>query len=67
MNGVARRHAKTAQDMFPGYHVRAITNGAHVTTWMHPKIAELLQNILPHWASEPVTLLKAGEVSGESL
>jgi len=67
VNGVANRHAKTAQDMFPEHHVRAITNGAHVRTWMHPRIAELLQTILPHLATEPVSLVKADEVSSEAL
>ena len=67
VNGVALRHAQTAQNMFPGHRVRAITNGAHVPTWMHPKIAAVLQTHLPHWAHEPVSLLRADEVSGESL
>jgi starch phosphorylase len=67
VNGVARRHAQTAQNMFPGYHVRAITNGAHVPTWMHPRIAELFQDLLPQWASEPVSLFRANEVSEELL
>jgi starch phosphorylase len=67
VNGVARRHAETAQSMFPGYEVRAITNGAHAPTWMHHRIADVVRSLLPHWAREPVNLLKVGEVSGESL
>jgi starch phosphorylase len=67
VNGVALRHAETAQNMFPGYRVRAITNGAHVPTWLHPKIAAVVQTCVPHWAREPVSLVKADEISGESL
>jgi starch phosphorylase len=67
VNGVAQRHAQTAQNMFPGYKVRAITNGAHVPTWMHAGIAAVLQQHLPHWAREPVSLLKADDVSAEAL
>jgi glycogen phosphorylase len=67
VNGVAQRHARTAQNMFPGYKVRAITNGAHVPTWMHAGIAAVLQQHLPHWAREPVSLLKADDISGEAL
>jgi starch phosphorylase len=67
VNGVALRHAQTAQNMFPGYRVRAITNGAHVPTWMHPKIAAVVQTRLRDWAREPVSLVRADEVSGESL
>jgi starch phosphorylase len=67
VNGVAVRHAQTAQNMFPGYRVRAITNGAHIPTWMHPKIAGVVQKRLPEWAREPVSLVRSDEVSGESL
>src|SRR6266850_1620379 len=49
----------TAQTMFPAHRVRAITNGAHVPTWMHPRIAAVVQTRLPHWDREPVSLLKA--------
>ena len=67
VNGVAKRHAETAQSMFPGYRVRAITNGAHVPTWMHAAIADVVQDYLPHWAREPVSLLKVDDVSAEAL
>jgi len=67
VNGVARRHAQTAQNMFPGYQVRAVTNGAHVPTWMHPAIAEVVQKVLPHWAREPVSLVNVDEVPADSL
>jgi len=49
VNGVALRHAETAQNMFPGHRVRAITNGAHLPTWMHPRIAAVVERQLPHW------------------
>jgi starch phosphorylase len=67
VNGVALRHAETAQSMFPGHRVRAITNGAHVPTWMHCNIATVLEKHLPHWASEPVSLLRTDEINAESL
>jgi starch phosphorylase len=53
--------------LFPGHRVRAITNGAHVPTWMHPRIAAVVEKHLPHWASEPVSLLRAEEIDGELL
>jgi glycogen phosphorylase len=67
VNGVALRHAETAQNMFPGHRVRAITNGAHVPTWMHGKIATVVEKHLPHWASEPVSLLRVDDINAESL
>ena len=42
VNGVAQRHAITAREMFPGFDVRAVTNGVHVGTWAHPAFADAL-------------------------
>jgi glycogen phosphorylase len=67
VNGVALRHAQTAQNMFPGYRVRAVTNGAHVPTWMHPRIGAVVQTRLREWAREPVSLVRADEISAEAL
>jgi len=67
VNGVAQRHGETAQNMFPDYQVRAITNGAHVPTWMHAAVAAVLEDYLPHWAREPVSLPNPDEVSGDAL
>ena len=67
INGVARRHAETTRRAFPGYQVRAITNGVHAPTWTHPSLARLYQAQSPNWAHEPEVLaladqLKDGEV-----
>ncbi len=67
VNGVALRHAETAQNMFPGYRVRAITNGAHVPTWMHARIAAVVQARLADWAREPVSLVKADDLPEDLL
>jgi starch phosphorylase len=67
VNGVARKHAETAQSMFPEYPVRAVTNGAHGPTWTHPRIAALVESVAPHWVSEPVSLVKADEIDAKAL
>ncbi len=59
VNGVARRHVRTAEDMFPGYRIRAITNGIHVGTWAHDAFARLYQQNLPKWQHEPEILVHA--------
>jgi starch phosphorylase len=42
VNGVAMQHGKVSQEMFPAYHVEAITNGVHAATWIgHPLQATL--------------------------
>lgn len=56
VNGVAARHAETTRNMFPGYHIHAVTNGAHVPTWTHPAFARLFQSITPEWAHDPDVL-----------
>lgn len=62
VNGVAIRHAETSSRMFPGYHVRAVTNGVHPATWTHDAFAKLYDAYIPGWCHEPETLLRADHV-----
>lgn len=59
VNGVAKRHAETSRRMFPGYHVTAITNGVHPSTWTHPALARLYDKQMPGWRFEPELLMRA--------
>jgi len=59
VNGVAERHAEVSRKMFPGYHVKAITNGVHPFTWTSPSFARLYDRHIPSWCHEPVLLLRA--------
>jgi starch phosphorylase len=67
VNGVAQRHAETTRQMFPGYDVRAITNGVHVATWAHASFARLFQASLPNWAHEPEVLARADQIPDEAI
>lgn len=67
INGVSERHAETTSRLFPGYRVRAITNGVHAPTWTHASFARLYQTHLPHWAHEPEVLARADQLSDESI
>jgi glycogen phosphorylase len=62
VNGVATRHAETTARMFPGYRIRAVTNGVHTPTWAHPAFAELFSEHEPSWAYEPETFLRFDEL-----
>jgi starch phosphorylase len=53
--------------MFPEFKINTITNGAHVRTWMHPALFNLLKNLVPHWGHEPEDLLKADQVAPDAL
>ncbi len=63
INGVARRHVQTAEIMFPGYKIHAVTNGIHVGTWTHPSFARLYQARFPHWSHEPEVLVQADQIA----
>jgi glycogen phosphorylase len=67
VNGVSQRHAETASRMYPGYHVRAITNGVHPATWTHPSFARLYQARFPHWAIEPEVLARAHQIANDAI
>jgi len=59
VNGVAKRHAEVSRSMFPGYSVRAITNGVHPSNWTAPGFARLYDKHLPGWCHEPELLVRA--------
>ena len=67
VNGVAQRHAITAREMFPGFDVRAVTNGVHVGTWAHPAVASLYQAHYPQWSHEPEVLVRADRLPDAEL
>jgi len=59
VNGVAKRHAEVSRRMFPGYRVRAITNGVHPHTWASIPFRKLYDAHLPGWCHEPEQLVRA--------
>jgi glycogen phosphorylase len=67
VNGVSKTHAQTTAKMFPGYDVRAITNGVHAATWTHASFARLYDAALPQWALEPEVLERADQLSDEAI
>lgn len=56
VNGVAKRHGEVSRDMFPGYHIDAITNGVHAATWISRPFKELFDRKIPGWSSDPFSL-----------
>jgi starch phosphorylase len=67
VNGVAVRHAETAQSMFPGYRIRAITNGIHPQTWAHPAFERLFDAHFSSWEYEPEILVRADQLADEAV
>ena len=67
VNGVARRHAETTRQLFPGYRIRDITNGAHAPTWTHPGFARLYEAVAPQWGLEPGVMVRADQLADEAV
>ena len=62
VNGVARRHAEVSAQMFPGYQVRAITNGVHPFTWTAESFRQLYDRYVPGWCHEPELLTRVDRI-----
>jgi len=62
VNGVARRHAQVSRRMFPGYEVRAVTNGVHPSTWTSPGFAALYDRYMSGWRHDPQLLTRADQI-----
>ncbi|MGN2243249.1 alpha-glucan family phosphorylase [Frateuria sp. GZRR33] len=58
VNGVAVRHAEVTTRMFPGYDVRAVTNGVYLPDWVHPAFAALYDRSSACWVHDPETLAR---------
>lgn len=67
VNGVARRHAETTEQMFPGYRIHAVTNGIHVGTWAHTAFAQLYSGKFPQWQHEPEVLVRALQLADDEI
>ena len=67
INGVAQRHAETSRRLFPGYHIRAITNGVHPHTWASPEFSSLYDEYVKGWCHEPELLVRADRIPDEAV
>jgi starch phosphorylase len=62
VNGVAKKHGEVSQQMFPGYHIHAITNGVHTFTWTCDDMARLFDRYIPGWAHEPELFVRSSDI-----
>jgi starch phosphorylase len=67
VNGVTKAHMAYSEKLFPGHHVRAVTNGVHSYTWTCPHFRELFDKHIRGWANEPELLVRADEISNEDV
>ncbi|MDP6869633.1 MAG: alpha-glucan family phosphorylase [Candidatus Poseidoniaceae archaeon] len=67
VNAVSNLNAWVASSMFADQHIAPITNGVHHLTWTSPAMAELFDDYLPGWKSEPAKLAHAGKIPMDAL
>jgi starch phosphorylase len=67
VNGVAKRHAEVSSRMYPGYQVRAITNGVHPHHWSAQSFRALYDRYVPGWCHEPELLLRVNGIPDEAI
>ena len=56
INGVAKRHAEVAREMFDGYTIDSITNGIHLATWTTEPFGSLFDRHIPAWREDSASL-----------
>lgn len=67
INGVATRHAETTTRMFPEYEIRAITNGIHVPSWIHPAFSDLFNRHSHEWGYSPEIMVRFDQLPGADI
>ena len=67
VNGVAVRHAEVATRLFPGYDIRAVTNGVYLPDWVHPAFADLFNRCSECWVHDPETLARFDQIADEDV
>jgi glycogen phosphorylase len=67
VNGVSRRDAQTTRQFFPGYRIRAITNGVHTESWSHRAFARIFNAHFPHWPHDPDVLAAADRLPDDEI
>ena len=67
VNGVAKRHADVASQMFARHSVDAITNGVHVPTWTSKPFADLFDRYVPGWPKDSFSLRHAVRIPPDEI
>ena len=67
VNGVTNAHMEYSKNLFPGYHLRAITNGVHPYTWTCQPFRDLFDKHIPGWANEPELLVRVDEIPHQKI
>ncbi len=66
-NGVAMQHGKVSREMFPEFHIDAITNGVHAPTWVSEPLQDMFDELLPAWRRDNLYLRNVIDVPTEAI
>ncbi|MEE2858197.1 MAG: alpha-glucan family phosphorylase, partial [Candidatus Neomarinimicrobiota bacterium] len=66
-NGVSELHGKVAQNQFPDFTIKHITNGVYHPYWLGKSFKDLFDEKLSGWRTKPELLLKLHGISNEEL
>ncbi|WP_241233601.1 alpha-glucan family phosphorylase [Altericroceibacterium xinjiangense] len=66
-NAVSCRHAETAQEMYPGVTIHAVTNGVHLGRWTAPAMADVFDRDAPGWRTDPDCLRRIAGIEPEEV
>jgi len=66
-NGVSKLHGKVAQNQFPDFIIKHITNGVYHPYWIGKSFKGLFDEKLNGWRTKPELLLKLHGISNEEL
>jgi starch phosphorylase len=67
INGVTKAHTEYSKSLFPGHHIRAVTNGVHSYTWTCRYFRELFDRYIPGWANEPELLVRVDGIPNDEI
>ncbi len=67
VNGVTTAHMNFSRRLFPGFHIRAVTNGVHPHTWTSIPFRDLYDRYIAGWAQEPELLVRVDAIPHEDI
>jgi starch phosphorylase len=66
-NGVTEAHMKYSRKLFPGHHIREVTNGVYSYMWTCQYFRELFHTYIPGWVNEPELLVRVDTIPNEEI
>jgi starch phosphorylase len=66
-NGVTDAHMQYSRKLFPGHHIREVTNGVHSYRWTCQHFTDLFHAYIPGWVNEPELLVRVDTIPNEEI